>query len=146
MKKDSSIWETVFDLEKKEKELKELEDKSQKSDFWQDKEKAAEETQKLSELKEEVEKMNSFKKRINDFKELNGLAIKDESLAGELQIKYSELKIEIEKEETSTFLSGKYDKNNAILEIFSGAGGQDSADWATMLLRMYQRYCVVKGF
>ena len=133
-------------MEKKEKELKELERKFQKSDFWQDKEKAAKETHELSELKEEVEKMSGFEKRINDFKELNNLAIKDEILAGELQIKYSELKIEIEKEETRIFLSGKYDKNNVILEIFSGAGGQDSADWATMLLRMYQRYCVIKGF
>jgi len=32
------------------------------------------------------------------------------------------------------------------LEIFSGAGGQDSQDWTTMLLRMYERYCSVKGF
>lgn len=53
---------------------------------------------------------------------------------------------EIEKLELKTFLSGEYDKNNAIIEIFSGAGGQDSQDWATMLLRMYERYCAKKGF
>ncbi len=52
-----------------------------------------------------------------------------------------EIQKEIEKQEFKTFLSGKYDKNNAILEIFSGAGGQDAQDWATMLLRMYERYC-----
>lgn len=133
-------------MEEKEKELKELENESQKPDFWQDKEKAAIETQKISELKEDVEKISAFKKRISDFKELNSLAVKDESLAGELQTKYDELKEEIGKEETKNFLSGKYDKNNAILEIYSGAGGQDSADWATMLLRMYQRYCAKKEF
>jgi peptide chain release factor 2 len=52
----------------------------------------------------------------------------------------------LEKQELKTFLSGEYDKNNALLEIYAGAGGQDSQDWATMLLRMYQRYCEKKGF
>lgn len=57
-----------------------------------------------------------------------------------------ELQKLVGKQEFKTFLSGKYDKNNAILEIFSGAGGQDSQDWATMLLRMYERYCAKKGY
>lgn len=48
--------------------------------------------------------------------------------------------------EVKIFLSGKYDKSNAILEFFSGAGGQDSQDWVAMLLRMYERYCAKKGF
>jgi peptide chain release factor 2 len=57
-----------------------------------------------------------------------------------------EIEKQISKQEFKAFFSGKYDKNNAILEIFSGAGGQDSQDWATMLLRMYERYCATKGF
>jgi len=70
----------------------------------------------------------------------------DDSLKSEIGKKLEALDKLIEKQEFKTFLSGKYDKNNAILEIFSGAGGQDSQDWATMLLRMYERYCATKGF
>ncbi|HLD70328.1 MAG TPA: peptide chain release factor 2, partial [Negativicutes bacterium] len=55
-------------------------------------------------------------------------------------------RVKVEREEFRVFLSGKYDKNNAIVEIFSGAGGVDAQDWVTMLLRMYQRYCAARNF
>ncbi len=43
-------------------------------------------------------------------------------------------------------LSGEHDPNNAIVSINAGAGGTESQDWAEMLLRMYLRYCELKGF
>ena len=68
-----------------------------------------------------------------------------------LEVKGIERKIEslekrIKKEEFKTFLSGKYDKSSAVLSIYAGAGGQDSQDWATMLKRMYERFCQNRGF
>jgi peptide chain release factor 2 len=52
----------------------------------------------------------------------------------------------VQKEELRVFLSGKYDKEPAILSIYSGAGGQDAEDWTTLLLRMYERYCAKEGY
>jgi peptide chain release factor 2 len=70
----------------------------------------------------------------------------DESLEKEIKEKILNLKERIEFFSKEIFLSGKYDRGDAILQIISGAGGKDSQDFATILLRMYQRYCQRKGF
>lgn len=90
--------------------------------------------------------MKKFEKEINELKELEAISGDDEKLAKEVEEKSQNLEKEIKKEEIKVFLSGEYDRNNAILEIFSGAGGIDAQDWATMLLRMFERYCERKGF
>ncbi len=102
-------------------------------------------SQEISELKETISGFEKIKKELGELKELEALAEKDIDLAGEVQGKIIFLEKEIKNQETKIFLSGKYDKNSAILEIFSGAGGVDAQDWATMILRMYQRYCGEKG-
>ena len=70
----------------------------------------------------------------------------DETLTKEIEEKTDNLEKKIKEEKFKIFLSGKYDKSNAILSVYSGAGGVDAQDWATMLLRMYQRYCEHKGY
>jgi len=87
-----------------------------------------------------------LKNEIDEFDELQKLAEKDLTLEKEIEERVEDLKAKIEKEEFKVFLSGKYDKGNVLLSIYSGAGGQDAQDWATMLLRMYQRYCEARGF
>lgn len=90
-----------------------------------------------------MEKWDYFQKEINELGEL--VESEDESLEKELEEKISILEEEINREEFKIFLSGKYDKGSAILSIYSGAGGQDAQDWASILFRMYQRYCEKKG-
>lgn len=123
-----------------------MEKQSGNPDFWKDSKKATDVSQKIAELKKEIEKIGFLKKGLAELEELQSLAKRDESFNSELEKKLNSLKESVEEEEFRLLLSEKYDKNNAILEIFAGAGGQDSQDWATMLLRMYERYCQKKGF
>lgn len=118
-------------MAKKKEKIKKLEKETQKSNFWQNKEKAIEITQELSELEGEIANFNKLKI------ELAGLDTEKAIEVFEKKLREEELRV---------FLSGRYDKNNAILSISAGAGGQDAQDWATMLLRMYERYGQRKGY
>lgn len=120
-----------------------MEKEAQKPDFWQNKERAAEISQTLVELREEQERFAEFKKELTEMVEFQEL--KEPELEKELEKKLKQLEKKLEKEEQKIFLSGKYDKGNAVLSIYSGAGGQDAQDWVAMLLRMYERYCERKG-
>lgn len=142
--KDSSIWRTVFDLAKKEKKLKELKKESQKPDFWQDKERATKVSQELAGLKEDLENWQTLKNELEELKELSEIA--DEKLEKELEEKIQTFEEKLKEKELRVFLSGNYDKESAILSIYAGAGGQDAQDWATILLRMYERYCESKEY
>jgi len=90
-------------------------------------------------LKEEIAAIEDLKKELQDLQDLYSLGEIDKKAVDILEKK-------IKKEEFKTFLSGKYDKGSAIMEIYSGAGGVDAQDWATLLLRMFERYCQKKGF
>ena len=92
---------------------------------------------------------NEVKKWDQILRELKGLSalLKEKDFKElEIQKRIQILETKIKKEELRIFLSGKYDKGSATLQIMAGAGGQDAQDWATMLLRMYQRYCLVSGY
>jgi len=100
--------------------------------------------QEIANLKEEINELNEIEKEVKDIEELQKL--RDESLSQEISQKLEKLKNRIDKLETKAFLSGKHDKGNVILQISAGAGGVDAEDWATMLLRMYQRYAERQNF
>lgn len=89
--------------------------------------------------------MGKVASEIKDVEELVSISKEDEKLGIELEKKIGEIEKALKKEGFHVFLSGKYDKRKAVLQVFAGAGGQDSQDWATMLLRMYERYGNQKG-
>jgi peptide chain release factor 2 len=112
------------------------------ADFWQAKERAIQVTSQLDDLREQVQSFDGLRTELADIVNLQELGEKEEVLEGEIE----KLEKRIDKEEVRVFLSGRYDRANAILTITAGAGGQDAQDWATILLRMYEKYCDLKGF
>ncbi len=135
-----------FEITKKEKELKELEKKAAEPDFWQKEKEAAKIQQKISQLKEEIEGIDGLEKELKDMEGLLAIIKEDSVEYGELAEDFKKLKKRIKGKIRENFLSGKYDKNSAIITIQAGAGGRDSEDWANLLLRMYQRWAERKNF
>lgn len=78
----------------------------------------------------------------SDISSLKELSLISENSNDEEEIseRLRELKIKFEKSKKEAFLSGKYDKGDAIITIVAGAGGDDAEDWARILLEMYQKY------
>lgn len=140
---------SLFDISTLEKQLSELESETVKEEFWQ---KAPNETGKiLSQIKQLKNKVEQYRKieqeilNLNDLTELANME-NDEEVAKDILKSTSNLEIEIEKLQLETLLSGKYDKNNAILTLHPGAGGTESQDWAEMLYRMYTRWAAKNGY
>lgn len=100
----------------------------------------------MAHKKEQLEELNGIKNEIKEIKELLELCKEDFSLESELSKKIDLLRLKIKKKNIEVRFKGKYDKGDALLSIYSGAGGQDAQDWVAMLLRMYQRYCQKAGF
>ena len=134
---------SLFDIEKLESQLQNLEKETLKEEFWQ---KSPTETGKIlaqiKQIKNKVEQYNKIKQEILNLQDLTELANmeNDEDVAKDILKCTINLEQEVENLQLETLLSGKYDKNNAILTLHPGAGGTESQDWAEMLYRMYTRW------
>lgn len=142
--KKSILQGGLFDLSNKEKEIKELENIVSQNDFWNNVSKANETNIKLASLKKIVNNYNELKSNLDYYNELIEIST-DEELDN-INEEISKLKDIIGELELNTLLNGEYDKLNCFLEIHPGAGGTEAMDWASMLYRMYQRYCEKKSF
>jgi peptide chain release factor 2 len=93
-----------------------------------------------------VEPFDELGERVKETKELLEISADDPQMIAQIEQEIAEAEDELSALELKSFLAGPYDRNNVILSINAGAGGTESCDWASMLLRMYQRYGEEKGY
>jgi peptide chain release factor 2 len=117
-----------------------------KEGFWDNQEKSNKLMQELKALKNIVEPFSDYVKRAAEGKEFIALAESDAEMSQQLSDEAAALKEAIDALELEAMLSGRFDRSNALLSINAGAGGTESCDWASMLMRMYCRYADIKGF
>ena len=137
-----------FDTSNLELELKGLESKTNSPDFWQNPEKSTPILTKMKSIQSKLDKYKKINDELSNLENINDLLILeyDNDLAEELITHTNSIEEEISKLEIQTLLSGKYDKNNAILTLHPGAGGTESQDWVEMLYRMYSKWSASNGY
>ena len=139
---DCSRCAGVFDVDAKLARLDELENISAEADFWLDGERAQRLMKERTECANAVETTEPRLQQVRDMLELVELAELegDNSLLGDMQAQLDQMNTDLEEAEFARAMSGSADRSAAILQINAGAGGTESADWASMLLRMYTRW------
>ena len=131
-----------FDLNEKKQKVLSLEKSLNEEGLWNNPSKMKEINSELISLKKVIDKYNSLNEEINSSLELiNILSDNDEEEVNELENNIKKLTNELQNMEFETLFTGKYDNNACFLEIHPGAGGTESCDWSSMLLRMYEMFC-----
>ena len=130
-----------FGLVEKKKKLLGLEADSMDPNLWDDQGKARKLMQVLDSLKKEIDELEEVDGEIST---LVGL-ISDKDSA-DFASEVRDLEKRLDKLELNSFLSDPYDSKNALVSIHAGQGGTEAMDWASMLYRMYLRFCEKKGW
>ena len=138
----------VFDLPTDEKEIVVLEEEAAEPGFWDVPESAQHKMQRLSDLKGRVEDWRTLERQAESLEELLLLSIEeeDDSLLGTFVKELAQMRRKLGELEFDLTLSGPYDERNALVALHAGAGGVESQDWASMLMRMYLRWAEQRNF
>jgi peptide chain release factor 2 len=127
------------------KELEALEKKTENPEFWNDQKSAQVVLKEQKLIKLKVDHYNELAEALDDIMVMLELAEEGELLEG-FSVSIRELDEKLDNFRTETLLSGEFDSNNAIISLHPGAGGTESQDWASMLLRMYTRWAEKKKY
>ena len=116
--------------------------------MWDDQQRAQRVMQERTALEEQLTAIGRIAQELDDqltMIEL-GEAEKDQKAVAEAEAALQNLKTEVSRRELEALLSGEADVNDTYLEVHAGAGGTESQDWASMLLRMYARWAERHGY
>ena len=134
--------ERVLDVDGLRSRIEKLEHEAADPNLWDDQARAQRVTSELSHTQGELRRVEGLRQRLDDLPVLYELAAEENAADAEAEAdaELKALHVDIEAMEVRTLLSGEYDEREALLNIRSGAGGVDAADWAEMLMRMYIRW------
>ncbi|MBI4226845.1 MAG: peptide chain release factor 2 [Candidatus Omnitrophica bacterium] len=137
----------IFDLDAKDARAQALEAQIAAPGFWgQPPPTTTAVIQELKEMKATIEPWQRAANELRTLQELGELVeASDAATLADLQQHLDTLAQQLQALELKTLFQGRHDRNNAILSITAGAGGTESCDWVSMLLRMYQRWAQGKG-
>ena len=133
---------TLFDLAFLNDKVDKLEKEQNREDFWNDQKSALAIIDEYNDAKEERDTYVQIEKTHKDIKDLLFATTEnDEDTKNFIDEMITDLAKTVKVFRQRLLFKGEFDKNNAIIEIHSGAGGTEAQDWADMLSRMYVRWC-----
>ena len=138
----------TFDYETKQSRLDSILESLNDPGVWDDRELSQKLNQERSSLEKILNLIQLISNRLQDAEVLFDLAVNedDEDTLKELTKELEVCDQEIGQLEIQRMFSGEMDTSNAFLDIQAGSGGTEAQDWASMLLRMYLRWCESNGF
>ena len=139
---------TGFDLPAKRTELDRIEKQTARPNFWDDPQQARKIISQMTALKSIVEPAELLGKDAKDLAELFVLAESenDKQILEQMEKDLAGLERKCRQVEITGLLSGPNDSKNCFFSIHAGAGGTESCDWVSMLLRLYTRYFDRNGY
>jgi peptide chain release factor 2 len=116
--------------------------------FWDDMERAQKINQRAHGVERRIAQFEDLEARSEDLEVLIELAeeMEDRDQIPEIAGELTSMREELEQLKLTTLLTGEHDASDCILALHAGAGGTEAQDWASMLYRMYVRYCERKGY
>jgi len=136
----------IFDKNKILDSIEKLQEKTTEQNFWKDNQSAQNILKKISSFENELKMWNDLDDQHGEVESYLELIDEGEDVTDDAQEALDSFRNFIEKVQIRKLLNGRDDHRNAILTIHPGAGGTESQDWASMLFRLYSRWCERTGY